>query len=187
MTTADVKDARLATAQRQFPRRAALQRARRRQLAGRAAEARRPLGRTRRIQRLHGGAMAPRPVVPGARRPSALRAAGAGAARHAAPRRRLGNLSWRAERRHQHHRRGLCGAALARAMPPTIRRWPRRRTGSKSKGGLRNVRVFTRYWLALIGEWPWEKTPNLPPEVDLAAAVVPVHRSIISRNGRARR
>ncbi|MGO8740405.1 squalene--hopene cyclase [Rhodoblastus sp.] len=35
----------------------------------------------------------------------------------------------------------------------------------ESKGGLRNVRVFTRYWLALIGEWPWEKTPNLPPEV----------------------
>jgi squalene-hopene/tetraprenyl-beta-curcumene cyclase len=35
----------------------------------------------------------------------------------------------------------------------------------EAKGGLRNVRVFTRYWLALIGEWPWEKTPNLPPEV----------------------
>jgi squalene-hopene/tetraprenyl-beta-curcumene cyclase len=34
-----------------------------------------------------------------------------------------------------------------------------------SKGGLRNVRVFTRYWLALIGEWPWQKTPNLPAEV----------------------
>ena len=34
-----------------------------------------------------------------------------------------------------------------------------------SKGGLRNIRVFTRYWLALIGEYPWEKTPNLPPEV----------------------
>jgi squalene-hopene/tetraprenyl-beta-curcumene cyclase len=34
-----------------------------------------------------------------------------------------------------------------------------------ASGGLRNVRVFTRYWLALIGEWPWEKTPNLPPEV----------------------
>lgn len=33
------------------------------------------------------------------------------------------------------------------------------------KGGLRNIRVFTRYWLALLGEWPWEKTPNLPPEV----------------------
>ncbi len=34
-----------------------------------------------------------------------------------------------------------------------------------SKGGLKDIRVFTRYWLALIGEWPWEKTPNLPPEV----------------------
>ena len=34
-----------------------------------------------------------------------------------------------------------------------------------SKGGLRNIRVFTRYWLALIGEWPWAMTPNLPPEV----------------------
>lgn len=30
--------------------------------------------------------------------------------------------------------------------------------------GLRNTRVFTRYWLALLGEWPWEQTPNLPPE-----------------------
>ena len=36
-----------------------------------------------------------------------------------------------------------------------------------SKGGLKNIRVFTRYWLALIGEYPWEKTPNLPPEVIL--------------------
>jgi squalene-hopene/tetraprenyl-beta-curcumene cyclase len=35
----------------------------------------------------------------------------------------------------------------------------------ESKGGLTKIRVFTRYWLALIGEWPWEKTPNLPPEV----------------------
>ncbi|MEO0398764.1 MAG: squalene--hopene cyclase [Pseudomonadota bacterium] len=34
-----------------------------------------------------------------------------------------------------------------------------------SKGGLRNIRVFTRYWLALVGEWPWTKTPNVPPEV----------------------
>ncbi len=34
-----------------------------------------------------------------------------------------------------------------------------------SKGGLKNIRVFTRYWLALIGEYPWKRTPNLPPEV----------------------
>ena len=32
-------------------------------------------------------------------------------------------------------------------------------------GGLAQIRVFTRYWLALLGEWPWETTPNLPPEV----------------------
>jgi squalene-hopene/tetraprenyl-beta-curcumene cyclase len=32
-------------------------------------------------------------------------------------------------------------------------------------GGLRNVRVFTRYWLAMIGVWPWRYTANLPPEV----------------------
>ena len=38
-------------------------------------------------------------------------------------------------------------------------------TWIQSKGGLKNIRVFTRYWLALIGEYPWEKTPNLPPEV----------------------
>ena len=41
----------------------------------------------------------------------------------------------------------------------------RARLWIESKGGLRNIRVFTRYWLALIGEWPWDKTPNLPPEV----------------------
>jgi squalene-hopene/tetraprenyl-beta-curcumene cyclase len=41
----------------------------------------------------------------------------------------------------------------------------RARAWIEAKGGLRNIRVFTRYWLALIGEWPCEKTPNLPPEV----------------------
>jgi squalene-hopene/tetraprenyl-beta-curcumene cyclase len=34
-----------------------------------------------------------------------------------------------------------------------------------SHGGLRKVRVFTRYWLAMIGVWPWRHTANLPPEV----------------------
>ena len=34
-----------------------------------------------------------------------------------------------------------------------------------SHGGLSTTRVFTRYWLALIGEWPWQHTPNLPPEI----------------------
>ncbi|MFQ5564049.1 MAG: squalene--hopene cyclase, partial [Parvularculaceae bacterium] len=48
---------------------------------------------------------------------------------------------------------------------PSAPHMVRARAWILSKGGLRNVRVFTRYWLALIGEWPWEKTPNLPPEV----------------------
>jgi len=34
-----------------------------------------------------------------------------------------------------------------------------------ARGGLSQIRVFTRYWLALIGEWPWQHTPNIPPEV----------------------
>ena len=33
------------------------------------------------------------------------------------------------------------------------------------RGGLTHIRVFTRYWLALIGEWPWQHTPNIPAEV----------------------
>lgn len=32
-------------------------------------------------------------------------------------------------------------------------------------GGLSEIRVFTRYWLALLGEWPWEYVPALPPEI----------------------
>jgi len=33
------------------------------------------------------------------------------------------------------------------------------------RDALTNIRVFTRYWLSLIGEWPWNSTPNLPPEI----------------------
>ncbi len=34
-----------------------------------------------------------------------------------------------------------------------------------SHGGVPKVRVFTKIWLALIGEWPWSGTPTLPPEL----------------------
>jgi squalene-hopene/tetraprenyl-beta-curcumene cyclase len=33
------------------------------------------------------------------------------------------------------------------------------------RGGLVGLRNFTTFWLALIGEWPWEQTPTLPPEL----------------------
>ena len=29
----------------------------------------------------------------------------------------------------------------------------------------KHIRVFTKYWLALFGEWQWEYTPALPPEI----------------------
>jgi squalene-hopene/tetraprenyl-beta-curcumene cyclase len=34
-----------------------------------------------------------------------------------------------------------------------------------AQGGLKRTRNFTRIWLALIGEWPWEYTPAVPPEM----------------------
>ncbi|MGC8743056.1 MAG: squalene--hopene cyclase [Verrucomicrobiia bacterium] len=34
-----------------------------------------------------------------------------------------------------------------------------------SHGGLKKIRNFTKFWLALIGEWPWEYTPAVPPEI----------------------
>lgn len=32
-------------------------------------------------------------------------------------------------------------------------------------GGVQKTRVFTKIWLALVGEWPWNDTPALPPEL----------------------
>jgi squalene-hopene/tetraprenyl-beta-curcumene cyclase len=59
-----------------------------------------------------------------------------------------------------------CYAALrAVGMSPDDARLVRAREWIFAHGGLAKVRVFTRYWLALIGEWPWNQTPNLPPEV----------------------
>ena len=34
-----------------------------------------------------------------------------------------------------------------------------------SKGGVPGVRVFTKIWLALFGQWDWQGTPNMPPEL----------------------
>jgi squalene-hopene/tetraprenyl-beta-curcumene cyclase len=59
-----------------------------------------------------------------------------------------------------------CYAALRSVgMPADDERLVRAREWIFAHGGLSTVRVFTRYWLALIGEWPWNQTPNLPPEL----------------------
>jgi squalene-hopene/tetraprenyl-beta-curcumene cyclase len=34
-----------------------------------------------------------------------------------------------------------------------------------SRGGLAATRVFTRMWLAMFGEWPWDELPVIPPEL----------------------
>ena len=34
-----------------------------------------------------------------------------------------------------------------------------------SKGGVPKVRIFTKVWLALFGQWEWKGTPNMPPEM----------------------
>ena len=49
----------------------------------------------------------------------------------------------------------------------------RAKTWILENGGLSGIRVFTRYWLALLGEWPWECTPALPPELIFIPAWAP--------------
>ena len=34
-----------------------------------------------------------------------------------------------------------------------------------SKGGMPKVRVFTKIWFALFGQWDWKGTPNMPSEM----------------------
>ena len=54
-----------------------------------------------------------------------------------------------------------------------------------SKGGLKHIRVFTRFWLALLGEWPWEACPNLPPEIVLLPNWFPINLYKFASWGRA--
>ena len=42
-------------------------------------------------------------------------------------------------------------------------------------GGIERSRVFTRIWLAMFGEWPWERLPALPPEVILLPSWFPLN------------
>jgi squalene-hopene/tetraprenyl-beta-curcumene cyclase len=46
---------------------------------------------------------------------------------------------------------------------------------ARERGGIENSRVFTRIWLALFGQWPWERLPALPPEVILFPSWFPLN------------
>ena len=45
----------------------------------------------------------------------------------------------------------------------------------KAAGGLPRARVFTKIWLALFGEYPWQGTPVMPPELMLLPPWVPLN------------
>jgi squalene-hopene/tetraprenyl-beta-curcumene cyclase len=45
----------------------------------------------------------------------------------------------------------------------------------RSQGGLPKARVFTKLWLALFGEFPWEGTPVMPPELMFLPPWVPLN------------
>ncbi len=44
-----------------------------------------------------------------------------------------------------------------------------------AQGGVERTRVFTKIWLAMLGEWPWAATPMLPPELVLLPKGFPVN------------
>lgn len=56
-------------------------------------------------------------------------------------------------------------ALRARGMAADSEPLCRAREWIFAHGGLGKTRVFTRIWLALIGEWPWRDTPSLLPEI----------------------
>ncbi|MCC5829541.1 MAG: squalene--hopene cyclase [Phycisphaeraceae bacterium] len=61
-----------------------------------------------------------------------------------------------------------CYAALRIAgLSPDSDPLTRARRWILDHGGLAHIRNFTKYWLCLVGEWSWEKTPALPPEMIL--------------------
>ena len=45
----------------------------------------------------------------------------------------------------------------------------------RNAGGLGAARVFTRIWLALLGEWAWSDLPVLPPEIMFLPSRVPLN------------
>lgn len=56
-------------------------------------------------------------------------------------------------------------ALRAKGFDPNCRELVLARAWILDHNAIRNLRVFTRYWLAMVGVWPWEYTPNLPPEI----------------------
>lgn len=56
-------------------------------------------------------------------------------------------------------------ALRAKGFEPQCDELVRARAWILAHDGIQKLRVFTKYWLAMLGVWPWEHTPNLPPEI----------------------
>src|SRR5712691_1058353 len=44
----------------------------------------------------------------------------------------------------------------------------------RRQGGIRRARIFTRCFLALLGQWPWQRIVPIPPELVLLPASAPL-------------
>jgi squalene-hopene/tetraprenyl-beta-curcumene cyclase len=44
----------------------------------------------------------------------------------------------------------------------------------RREGGIPRARVFTKCFLALLGEWPWQRIPSIPPELVLLPSGAPL-------------
>ncbi|TMK90352.1 MAG: squalene--hopene cyclase, partial [Actinobacteria bacterium] len=51
---------------------------------------------------------------------------------------------------------------------------PRARDFITAQGGVRRARVFTKCFLALLGQWPWQWIPTVPPELILLPPWAPL-------------
>ena len=63
----------------------------------------------------------------------------------------------------------LAGDAVDAAHMDAAAGWVR------ANGGIAGTRVFTRIWLAMVGQWEWESLPVLPPEIMLLGPKVPLN------------
>ncbi|GEO25967.1 squalene-hopene cyclase [Alicyclobacillus acidoterrestris] len=45
----------------------------------------------------------------------------------------------------------------------------------QNEGGIESTRVFTRLWLAMVGQYPWDKLPVVPPEIMHLPKSVPLN------------
>lgn len=69
-----------------------------------------------------------------------------------------------------------CYAALRTSgMDPDAEPLRKARAWIFENKALERLRVFTKYWLSLIGEWSWKATPTMPPELILVPSWFPIN------------